>query len=530
MSNGMPLAQARALYRADTDLAAPPGLADPDALLSAYHPDYLRSSVVKLAVGANSGENCQRELAQQLQAEAFIDEADLAGAPVTDADVLIIGGGGAGCAAALAAAERGARVLLVTKLRLGDSNTVMAEGGIQAAIEPEDSIQRHIQDTLRGGHHVGDPALVAAMAEDGPEVIRWLIRLGMQFEQTGNGDLHTRKAGGMSAARIVHCRDYTGLEMMRVLREAVVQHRGIEVWEHSPAVELLSNERGQKCVGAVFTSLLDNSFRIVRTHSVILATGGLGRLHLNGFHTSNHLGATGDGLVLAYRMGARLRDLDSFQYHPTGLVYPPGLAGKLITEGVRAAGASILNAAGERFIDELLPRDIVSAAILRECAEGRGIRADDKHVGVWLDMPRLERSQPGLLERQFPKLLSRALKAGIDPRVDPLLIHPTLHYQNGGVVIDVNCATTVPGLYAVGELAGGIHGRNRIMGNALLDIISFGRRAGVAAISEYGRGPKKVTLEHVNRARRDLTLAGLPLTQRAPQILPDYAAKGIWNR
>jgi L-aspartate oxidase len=530
MNNGMPLAQARALYRPDAEIGPPPELADPEALLNAFHPDYVSSSVVKLAVGANAGDSCQRELAGLLQAEAIIDEADLAGAPVTDIDVLVIGGGGAGCAAALAAAERGARVLLVTKLRLGDSNTVMAEGGIQVAIDPADSIQRHIEDTLRGGHDIGNPALVTAMAEDGPDVIRWLIRAGMQFEQTASGDLHTRKAGGMSAARIVHCRDYTGLEMMRVLRESVIQHRSIEVWEQSPVVELLSNENGQQCVGAVFKSLADGRFRMVRTHSVILATGGVGRLHLNGFPTSNHLGATGDGLVLAYRIGARLRDLDSFQYHPTGLVYPSHLSGKLVTEGVRAAGAQMLNAAGQRFVDELLPRDIVSAAILRECQEGRGIRADDGRVGVWLDTPRLERSQPGLLERQFPKLLARFRMSGLDPRLDPLLIHPTLHYQNGGVVIDVNGATTVPGLYAVGEVAGGVHGRNRIMGNALLEIISFGRRAGAAATAPHDRGPRKVTLEHVNRARRDLTLAGIPLTQEAPQILPDYAAKGIWNR
>ena len=211
-------------------------------------------------------------------------------------------------------------------------------------------------------------------------------------------------------------------------------------------------------------------------------------------------------------------------------MYPPHLSGKLVTEGVRAAGAWMLNAAGQRFVDELLPRDIVSAAILRECQEGRCVRVDDGRVGVWLDTPRLERSQPGLLERQFPKLLARFRVSGVDPRHDPLLIHPTLHYQNGGVVIDVNGATTVPGLYAVGEVAGGIHGRNRIMGNALLEIISFGRRAGVAATTQRDRGPKKVTLEHVNRARRDLTLAGIPLTQAAPQILPDYAAKGIWNR
>ncbi|MDH4286742.1 MAG: FAD-binding protein, partial [Gallionella sp.] len=197
MSNGIPLAEALARYRADADLGPLPKLADIDALLNAYHPDHLRDSVVKLTVGANAGDACQHELAAYLQAEAFIDEADLAGTPVTDVDVLVIGGGGAGCAAALAAAENGARVLLATKLRLGDSNTVMAEGGIQAAIEPDDSIQRHIQDTLRGGHHAADPALVSAMAGDGPDVLRWLINQGMQFEQTPSGDLHTRRAGGM---------------------------------------------------------------------------------------------------------------------------------------------------------------------------------------------------------------------------------------------------------------------------------------------------------------------------------------------
>jgi succinate dehydrogenase / fumarate reductase flavoprotein subunit/L-aspartate oxidase len=530
MSNGISLAEAIARYRPDTDLEPLPELIDTDTLLNAYHPDHLRDSVIKLTVGANAGDSCQRELARLLQAEAFIDEADLAGTPVTDIDVLVIGGGGAGCAAALAAAEKGARVLLTTKLRLGDSNTVMAEGGIQAAIEPDDSIQRHIQDTLRGGHHAGDPELVSAMAGDGPEVLRWLIRQGMQFEQTPSGDLHTRRAGGMSTARLVHCRDYTGLEMMRVLREAVTQHRSIEVWEQSPAVELLSNEHGQKCVGAVLTSLIDGQLRIVRTRSVILATGGAGRLHLNGFPTSNHLGATGDGLVLAYRIGARLRELDSFQYHPTGLVHPSHLSGKLVTEGVRAAGTLLVNGLGHRFIDELLPRDIVCSAILRECSEGRGIRIDDQRVGVWLDTPRLELAQPGLLEKQFPNLMTRTRVAGIDPRTEPLLVHPTLHYQNGGAVIDINGATTVPGLYAVGEVSGGIHGRNRIMGNALLEIISFGRRAGIAATANRDRGPKKVTLEHVNRLRRALTLAGMPMTQRAPQVLPDYAAGGVWKR
>lgn len=167
-----------------------------------------------------------------------------------------------------------------------------------------------------------------------------------------------------------------------------------------------------------------------------------------------------------------------------------------------------------------------------ECAEGRGVRADDKHRGVWLDTPRLERSEPGVLEKQFPNLMSRTRIAGLDPRTQPLLVHPTLHYQNGGIAIGVNGETSVPGLFAVGEVSGGIHGRNRIMGNALLEIISFGRRAGAAAFSKANRdrGPKKVTLEHVNRHRRALTIAGLPMDRRAPQVLPPYAAAGVWRR
>ena len=531
MTKGIPLADAMARYRADSELAAPPALTDKDSLLNTFHPDHLRDSVLRLTVGANAGDLCQRDLASLLQSEAYIDEAELAGTPVTDVDVLVIGGGGAGCAAALTAAEKGARVLLATKLRLGDSNTVMAEGGIQAAIEPEDSVQQHIQDTLRGGHQAGNPELVAALAEDGPDVLRWLIQRGMQFGQTDAGDLQTRRAGGMSKPRLISCRDYTGLEMMRVLREAVAQHRNIEVWEQSPVVELLSNETGERCVGAVLTSLLNGRLHMVRTRSVILATGGLGRLHLNGFPTSNHLGATGDGLVLAYRIGAKLCELDSFQYHPTGLLHPSHLAGKLVTEGLRASGCLLVNALGERFVDELQPRDVVCAAILRECAEGRGVRVDEQRVGVWLDTPRMERANPGVLEKQFPNLMARTRIAGVDPRVQPLLTYPTLHYQNGGVAIDVNGATTVPGLYAVGEVSGGVHGRNRLMGNALLEIIAFGRRSGAAAMANRDRGPKKVTLEHVNRMRRALTIAGLPLTQRSPQLLPGYAAKGAaWKR
>lgn len=522
MSNGIPYSQALSAYRAETERTLERPAEERDALLRAFHPDHLEDTLSALKVGPNSGEQCHRQLADLLQADARIDEADLAGAPVVETDVLVIGGGGAGCAAALVAAEAGADVILATKLRLGDSNTVMAEGGIQASIEKNDTPQMHFDDTIRAGHGEADRQLVASMVMDGPDVIRWLVKQGMQFDLDDFGDLLTRRAGGTSANRVCYYRDYTGLEMMRVLREAV-QNSCIGVWDYSPAVELLANESGH-CAGAVLSNLKNCSYVQVVAKSVIIATGGIGRMHLNGFPTSNHFGATGDGLILAYRLGAKLRDLDSFQYHPTGLAHPHHLAGTLITEGVRSAGTWLLNGHGERFVDELSPRDVVAAAILKECAEGRGIEVEGDGCGVWLDTPGLELRNPGILQKRFPKLLNLGKKAGIDPSRSPLLIYPTLHYQNGGVVIDEQGRTTVPGLYCVGEASGGIHGKNRIMGNALLEIISFGRRAGAdAAEQRHGRSHKQVSLEHLSQLRRELTISNMPMELKSPMLFPECA-------
>jgi succinate dehydrogenase / fumarate reductase flavoprotein subunit/L-aspartate oxidase len=472
------------------------------------------------------GELCQPDLARALQANALIDDVDIAGAQLMTTDVLIIGGGGGGCAAALTAAKQGARVILATKLRLGDSNTVMAEGGIQAAVGEEDSPQLHFEDTLRAGHFCGVPELVAQMVMDGPDVIRWLIQLGMMFDLEENqpigGNLLRKKPGGASAARILSYRDYTGLEMMRVLREAVDLDPGIEVWNRSPVVELLSDERG-RCAGAVVYNLEWRTFSLVRAHAVILATGGAGRLHLNSFPTSNHYGATADGLVLAYRIGARLRELDSFQYHPTGIAYPTHLAGGLISEAARSAGARLLNGEGQRFVDELKPRDIVASAILRECAQGRGIEREGQ-IGVFLDTPTLEMENPGILEKRLVTLRHLARKCGHDAAQDPFLVYPTLHYQNGGVAIDKDGATCVAGLFCIGEVTGGIHGRNRLMGNALLDILSMGRRAGAkAAESRSHVMASRAGIGHVHAWQRELTLAGLPLHVKAPQLFPEYA-------
>ena len=497
-----------------------------EELLKRYHPDHGSNARVALTVGINRGEPCQPDLARYLQANALIDDIDIAGAQVMTTDVLIIGGGGGGCAAALTAAKKGARVILATKLRLGDSNTVMAEGGIQAAIGEDDSPQLHFEDTLRAGHFCSKPELVAQMVMDGPDIIRWLIQLGMMFDQEDGqlmgGNLVRKKPGGASAARILSYRDYTGLEMMRVLREAVELEPGIEIWNRCPTVELLSDERG-RCAGAVIYNLDWRSFVLVRARAVILATGGAGRLHLNSFPTSNHYGATADGLVLAYRIGARLRELDSFQYHPTGIAYPSHLAGGLISEAARSSGAKLLNGEGERFVDELKPRDVVASAILRECAQGRGVERNGR-VGVFLDTPTLEMENPGILARQLVTLTHLAHKCGIDAAKEPFLVYPTLHYQNGGVEIDKDGATSVPGLYCVGEVTGGIHGRNRLMGNALLDILSMGRRAGAKATSLEGSIiTSRAGIGHVHAWQRELTASGLPLDVKAPQLFPSYA-------
>lgn len=517
---------ARRSWRAGATPALREQSASVAELLAAYHPDHGPNARVALAVGVNRGDACQPEVARQLQANALIDDVDIAGAQLITTDVLVIGGGGAGCAAALTAAALGAQVLLATKLRLGDSNTVMAEGGIQAAVGEDDSPQRHFEDTLRAGHFCCEPELVAQMVMDGPDVIRWLIRLGMAFDleddRTIGGNLLRKKPGGASAARILSYRDYTGLEMMRVLREAVELDAAIEVMNRCPAVELLSDERG-RCAGAVLYNLEWRSFVLVRARAVVLATGGAGRLHLNRFPTSNHYGATADGLVLAYRLGARLRELDSFQYHPTGIAFPAHLAGGLVSEAARSAGARLINGAGERFVDELAPRDVVASAILRECAEGRGIDRDGQ-VGVFLDTPTLELQQPGILDQRLVTLRHLAKKCGHDPALEPFLVRPTLHYQNGGVAIDKDGAASVAGLYCVGELSGGIHGRNRLMGNALLDVLSMGRRAGAKAAEPAGRFiGGRAGIGHVHAWQRELTLAGLSLQPRAPQLFPDYA-------
>ena len=525
MGLGIPYDLAMSAYQRADGARPPEAPLDVTALLTAFHPDHGGNARIPLQVGANRGDPCQPDIARLLQSNALIDDVDLAGARLASTDVLVIGGGGAGCATALAAEAAGAKVILATKLRLGDSNTVMAEGGIQAAVGADDSPQKHFEDSIKAGHYAADKHLVAQMVLDGPDVVRWLIRLGVSFDLTDDkalgGTLLCKRAGGSSAARVLSFRDFTGLEMMRVLREAVYLKPGIDTWNRCPIVELLSDDYGA-CVGAVLYNMEWRTFVLVRAASVILATGGSGRLHLNGFPTSNHYGATADGTVLAYRIGARLREMDSFQYHPTGVAHPAYLAGGLISEAARSAGAKLINGRGERFVDELRPRDIVAASILRECAEGRGVERDGQ-IGVFLDTPRLEAEKPGVLRKDLVSLVHLAEKCGLDPAETPFVVYPTLHYQNGGVAIDQNGATNVPGLFCAGEISGGIHGRNRMMGNSLLDIFSFGRRAGTKAAEGAGRPLKgRSGIGHVYHWQRQLTAAGLPLDIKGPSLFPTY--------
>ncbi len=269
---------------------------------------------------------------------------------------------------------------------------------------------------------------------------------------------------------------------------------------------------------------------MVRAKTVILATGGSGRLHFQDFPTTNHYGATADGLIMGYRAGAKLAFMDTIQYHPTGAIYPPQLLGLLVTEKVRGLGATPLNIQGEQFVYHLETRDVESSAIIRECIEKElGITTPTGHAGVWLDSPLIEKIHgEGTIEKQLPAMLRQFQRFDLDIRKDPILIYPTLHYQNGGLLIDDNGGSSVENLYVAGENAGGIHGRNRLMGNSLLDILVFGRRAGrsAAQVSKETAIKGNVNLEHLKDYKQQLTEAGIETTEKSPLVLPRYAEKG----
>ncbi|WP_293985936.1 FAD-dependent oxidoreductase [Megasphaera sp.] len=492
-------------------------------LLRRYHPDYNEDGFAVLSVGPNKGDKVPRELAALLQGQSRMDTADVdLGHIQFDTDVLVIGGGGAGAAAAIEAARHGAKVLMATKLRLGDANTGMAEGGIQAADKESDSPADHYLDAIGGGHYKNKPELLAELVLNGPEAIHWLSSLGVLFDKEADGSMVTTHGGGTSRKRMHACGDYTGAEIMRVLRDEV-RNAGVDVVEYSPAVELLLDGEG-KAAGAVLYDFDTQEYHVVRAKSVIIATGGAGRLHYQGFPTSNHYGSTADGLVLAYRAGVPLIYADAIQYHPTGAAYPPQIYGALVTEKVRSLGAMLVNKNGEAFLHPLETRDVVAAAIIRECQErDKGIYALHGPA-VWLDTPMVDLiNGEGTMEKRLPAMIHMYDRFGIDIRRQPILVYPTLHYQNGGICIDADSATVIPGLYAAGEDVGGIHGTNRLMGNSLLDIIVFGRKAGTkAAAYSKTANPGPGTLDHVRRFDAARAEAGLTDQTPSPKLLPNY--------
>ena len=390
-------------------------------------------------------------------------------------DVLVIGAGVAGYTAALAAAHDGASVMLATKLGLASSNTAKAQGGIQAAVGPDDSPAQHAADVMAASHETANPVLVDALTGDAPAAIERLERFGVAFDHE-NGGYRLARCGGATRKRLLQVGDRTGHAIATALRAAVAADGRIETRDHAPleALDQGSNgwlvSLGQKVGGIVQ----------VEAGAVVLAAGGrcFAEAQRLGTFSTNAAGATGEVTDVAVGVGCELRDFDALQYHPNGGLWPPTMRGYSIPETTRAYGALLVNVNGDRFIDELAGRDVVADAIVRECAEGRGFVTPDGRASVLLDCRPIP---PADAARSLPYMLKRYRAAGIDPLHEPIHTYPVLHYQNGGLVIDEQGETTVGGLFAAGEITGGVHGRNRMMGNSLLDGSVFGWRAGRAA-------------------------------------------------
>ena len=493
-------------------------------VLASFHPDYKVDEFAVLEIGPNKGDKVPKELAEILQAHSRItkDSVNL-DAPDYEADVLVIGGGGAGASAAIEAHEAGASVMVVTKLRMGDANTMMAEGGIQAADKPNDSPAIHFVDAFGGGHFAAKRELLKKLVCDAPEAIQWLSELGVEFDKEEDGTMVTTHGGGTSRKRMHAAKDYSGAEIMRTLRDEVM-NRKIPVIDFTAAIELILDENGN-AAGAVLMNMETKELLVAKAKTVVIATGGAGRMHYQGFPTSNHYGATADGLVLGYRAGAKLLYAETLQYHPTGVAFPEQIFGALVTEKVRSLGAKLVNKNGEVFMHPLETRDVTAASIIRECSErDNGIDCGNGK-GVWLDTPMIEKiGGEGTIMKRIPAMWRMFEKYGIDIRYEPILVYPTLHYQNGGLDITDDCMTTnIKNLFVAGEAVGGIHGKNRLMGNSLLDIIVFGRSAGKnAAAKAKDVSLGKLTLSHVEKFEKEIADANIKTDAVSPKLLPNY--------
>jgi L-aspartate oxidase len=384
-------------------------------------------------------------------------------------DVLVIGSGASGLAAAVSAERAGVRVALATKLSLPSCNSAKAQGGIQAAFGDDDSPEQHAEDVWQSSHGTADGRLVEVLTSEAPRAIHWLEELGVRFTRE-NGGYRLARCGGATRRRLLQVGDRTGHAMTTALREALEASSAL-TFPKSPLTELKLAENGwrARCGG-----------HVIDAATVVLAAGG--RCYREAEErrelSTNHPGATGEVTRIALELGAESRDLDALQYHPNGGAWPPNMQGYSIPETTRAYGAVLLNADREEFTDSLGPRDAVSQAIFDEVEAGRGVETPDGRPAVYLDTTRIAKEDA---EISLPYMLRRYRAADIDPLSEPILTYPVLHYQNGGLIIDEHGETTIEGLFAAGEIAGGTHGRNRMMGNSLLECTVFGRRAGEAA-------------------------------------------------
>src|SRR5450432_4390603 len=439
-------------------------------------------------------------------------------------DVLVIGAGGAGLRAAIEASAAGVKVGCICKSLLGKAHTVMAEGGMAAAmgnVDDRDSWRVHFADTMRGGQYLNNPRMAELHAKEAPDRVKELEAWGAVFDRTKEGRILQRNFGGHKYPRLAHVGDRTGLEMIRTLQDHGVHH-GIDVHMEICIVALLKD--GERVVGAFAYDRERGRFRVFRAKAVILATGGIGKAYKI---TSNSWDCTGDGHSLAYHAGAALIDMEYIQFHPTGMVWPPSVAGMLVTEGVRGEGGILTNADGKRFMfdfipdnykaqtadnedegwrytqgdknarrpPELLTRDHVARCIVREIKEGRG----SPHGGVFLDISWIKEKVPNAeehIKRKLPGMYHQFKElAGIDITKEPMEVGPTTHYMMGGVKVDGDTQmSTVPGLFAAGEAGGGLHGANRLGGNSLSDLIVFGKRAGEYA-AKFAKDNGPVTTE-----------------------------------
>jgi aspartate oxidase len=381
-------------------------------------------------------------------------------------DVLVIGSGASGLAAAVSAGLSGARVALAAKGALQSCNSAKAQGGIQAAFGDDDSPEQHAEDVWNSSHETADRKLVEILTSEAPSVIHWLEELGVEFTRE-NGGYRLARCGGASRKRLLQVGDRTGHAITTALRDTV-EGSDIRTFPKSPLAELARTENGWRARCGDYA---------IDATTVVLAAGG--RCYRvaeeRGELSTNHPGATGEVTQIAVDLGAELRDFDALQYHPNGGAWPQNMQGYSIPETTRAYGAVLLNADGEEFTDSLGPRDAVSQAIFDEVEKGKGVETPDGLPAVYLDTTRITEADANV---SLPYMLRRYRAGGIDPLAERILTYPVLHYQNGGLVIDENSETTLEGLYACGEIAGGTHGRNRMMGNSLLECCVFGRRAG----------------------------------------------------